>query len=55
MRKRTSGSGEICPVIAVQPRSGGMAPDAPPMTMFMGVAGRAAGWGSPHSPGRSPA
>ncbi|MNP61374.1 hypothetical protein D3C76_1565510 [compost metagenome] len=32
------GSAESCPVMLVQPSSGGMAPASPPMTMFCGVA-----------------
>jgi hypothetical protein len=29
----------VCPVTAAQPSTGGMAPEAPPMTMFCGVSG----------------
>ena len=32
-------SGPTSPVIAAQPSTGGMAPDAPPITMFCGVSG----------------
>jgi hypothetical protein len=39
IRNRISASAPTWPVIAAQPSSGGMAPEAPPMTMFMGVAG----------------
>ena len=39
MRNRISASGPTLPVIAAQPSTGGMAPLAPPMTMFCGVSG----------------
>ena len=39
MRKRSSGWYGTSPVIAAQPSTGGMAPEAPPMTMFWGVRG----------------
>ena len=39
MRNRISASGPTWPVIAAQPSTGGMAPEAPPITMFCGVAG----------------
>ncbi|MNH39926.1 hypothetical protein D3C79_1011630 [compost metagenome] len=39
MRNRISASGPTWPVIAAQPSTGGMAPEAPPMTMFCGVSG----------------
>ncbi len=39
MRKRISGSGPTSPVMDAQPSTGGMAPEAPPMTMFCGVRG----------------
>jgi len=29
----------MLPVIATQPSTGGIAPEAPPITMFIGVAG----------------
>ncbi|MNH31665.1 hypothetical protein D3C87_1838660 [compost metagenome] len=34
----SQGSAESCPVMEVQPSSGGMAPASPPMTIFWGVA-----------------
>ena len=39
IKNMTSDSGEIVFVTAAQPNIGGMAPDAPPITIFMGVAG----------------
>ena len=39
MRNSSSASLLTSPVAAAQPRIGGMAPEAPPMTMFWGVAG----------------
>ena len=39
IRNRISGSGPTSPVTAAQPSTGGIAPDAPPITMFCGVAG----------------
>mgnify|MGYP003374312139 CR=1 FL=1 len=39
MRNSSSASGATSPVTAAQPSTGGIAPDAPPMTMFCGVAG----------------
>jgi hypothetical protein len=39
MRKRSIASVVTSPVTAAQPSTGGIAPDAPPMTMFCGVAG----------------
>ena len=39
MRNRSSGSIVTSPVTAAQPSTGGMAPEAPPITMFCGVAG----------------
>jgi hypothetical protein len=39
IRHSISASGPTSPVIAAQPSTGGMAPDAPPMTMFCGVSG----------------
>ncbi len=37
MRNITTGSIAMPPVTAAQPTSGGIAPAAPPMTMFCGV------------------
>ena len=39
MRNRINASGETTPVMAAQPSTGGIAPDAPPITMFCGVSG----------------
>jgi len=39
IRNSISASASTRPVIAAQPSTGGMAPEAPPMTMFCGVAG----------------
>ena len=39
MRNRISASGATSPVTAVQPSTGGIAPEAPPITMFCGVSG----------------
>ena len=39
MRNRISASGPTSPVMAAQPSTGGMAPEAPPITMFCGVSG----------------
>jgi hypothetical protein len=39
MRKRSSGWKVTSPVMAAQPSTGGIAPEAPPITMFCGVAG----------------
>jgi hypothetical protein len=39
IRHSSSASGPTSPRIAAQPSTGGIAPDAPPMTMFCGVAG----------------
>src|SRR6218665_3936888 len=38
-RNRNSASGPAVWVIAAQPSTGGMAPEAPPITMFCGVRG----------------
>ena len=37
IRNMISGASPISPVTAAQPASGGIAPAAPPMTMFCGV------------------
>jgi hypothetical protein len=39
IRNRSNASGATSFATAAQPRTGGMAPDAPPITMFCGVAG----------------
>jgi hypothetical protein len=39
MRNSSQASPGACPVTAAQPSTGGMAPEAPPMTMFWGVRG----------------
>ena len=39
MRKRSRACGSTAPVTAAHPMTGGIAPAAPPMTMFCGVAG----------------
>ena len=39
MRKSISASGATSPVTAAQPSTGGIAPEAPPITMFCGVIG----------------
>jgi hypothetical protein len=39
MRKRRRASTETSPVAAVQPSTGGIAPAAPPITLFCGVRG----------------
>src|SRR5690606_27161485 len=38
IRNSSKASGDTWPVTAVQPSTGGIAPAAPPMTMFCGVA-----------------
>ena len=39
MRHSISASGSTEPRMAAQPSTGGIAPEAPPMTMFCGVSG----------------
>lgn len=39
IRNSTNGSALMSPVTAAQPSTGGMAPLAPPITMFCGVLG----------------
>ena len=39
IRNRISDSADTSLVTAAQPSTGGIAPDAPPITMFWGVAG----------------
>ena len=39
IKNSVSASAVTSPVIAAQPSTGGMAPDAPPMTIFCGVMG----------------
>ncbi len=39
MRKSVSASAVTSPVAAAQPSTGGIAPEAPPITMFCGVMG----------------
>ncbi len=39
IKNSTSASALTSPVMAAQPSTGGMAPEAPPITMFCGVRG----------------